>query len=58
MLFSHHTWVSTLCTGCATVMPLLLLKNTSYSILDDESLIHMCSRTFAIAYKKKAPFCV
>lgn len=56
MLFSHHTWISTLCTVCATVMPLLLLKNTNYSILDDESLIHMCSRTFTITCKKKAPF--
>jgi len=56
MLFSHHTWISTLCTGCAMVMSLLLLKNTSYSILDDESLIHMCSRTFTITCKKKATF--
>jgi hypothetical protein len=45
-----------LCTGFATLTPLLPLKNIGYEILDDESLTDMYSLVYINICEKKVPF--
>jgi hypothetical protein len=42
--------------GFATVTPLLLSKYIGYDILDDRSLIDVCSLVFTNICEKKVPF--
>jgi len=45
-----------LCTGFATVTPLLLSKNIGYDILDDEFMTDVCSLVYINICEKKVPF--
>jgi len=51
-----NTLICILCTGFATVMSLLLLKNIGYNILDEEFPTDVCSLMFTNTYEKKVPF--
>jgi len=53
-----NSLVCILCTGFATVTPLLLSKIIGYNILDEESLTDVCSLVFTNICEKKVPFLV